>query len=87
MISSIVIISEYSAFTPISLGDLHPEIQPFKKKGENQAGPLFTIVNCEDAWMIALELDQCVSPLFIQMTVSLDAGIQMRCGKIHCIQN
>ena len=28
--------------------------------GGNQAGPLFTIVNCVDAWMIALELDQCV---------------------------
>ena len=26
-------------------------------RGENQAGPLFTIVNCVDAWMIALELD------------------------------
>ena len=31
-------ISEYSAFYPISLGDLHPEIQPFKRRGENQAG-------------------------------------------------
>ena len=26
-------------------------------RGENQAGLLFTIVNCVDAWMIALELD------------------------------
>ena len=33
---------------------------PLKKGGENQAGPLFTIVNCVDAWMIALELDHCV---------------------------
>ena len=47
-------------------------------RGENQAGPRFTIVNCVDACMIAL---------FIQMTASLDAGIQMRFGKIHCIQN
>ena len=26
----------------------------------NEAGQLFIIVNCVDAWMIALELDQCV---------------------------
>ena len=51
----------------------------FKKmRDENQAGPLFTIVNSR----IIL-----FSPLFIQMTVYLDAGIQMRCGQIHCIQN
>ena len=29
-------------------------------RGENQAGPLFTIVNCVEAWMIALELDHFV---------------------------
>ena len=29
-------------------------------RGENQAGPLFTIVICVDAWMIALEVDHCV---------------------------
>ena len=32
-------------FTPISFGDLHPEIKPFKKRSENKAGPLFTIQN------------------------------------------
>ena len=40
--------------------------------------------------MIALELqelDHIVSSLFIQMTVSLDAGIQMGCGNINCIQD
>ena len=46
-----------------------------KMRGENHA----------DAWMIALELD--LSHIFIQMAVSLDVGIQMKCGKIHCIQN
>ena len=51
-------------------------------RGENQAGPHFTIVNCVDAWMIDLELDQCVFTSPYSMTVSLDAGIQMRCGKI-----
>ena len=49
-------------------------------RGENQAGPLFTIVNCVDAWMMKLAV---FSPLFIEMTLSLDVGIQMRCGKIH----
>ena len=43
-------------------------------RGENQAGPFFTIVNCVDAGMIALELDHCVFTSIIQMTVSLDAG-------------
>ena len=37
---------------------------------------LCTIVNCVDAWMIALELDHCVF-------TSLDVGIQMRCGRIN----
>ena len=32
----------------------------YKKRGENQAGPVFTIVNCVDAWVIALELDHNV---------------------------
>ena len=46
---------------PISFGDLYIQRYiPFKKRGEKQAGPLFTIVNCVDGWMIALELDQCV---------------------------
>ena len=29
-------------------------------RGENQAGPLFTIINCVDVWMIALKLDHFV---------------------------
>ena len=28
-----------------------------KKRGDNQTGSLFTILNCVDAWMIALEWD------------------------------
>ena len=47
-----MIISESSAFYPISFGDLHPA--PLKKRGENQAGPPFTILNCVDAWMNVL---------------------------------
>ena len=51
-----MIIFEYVLFTPISFDDLHqrfvkkifaynPEIQTFKQRGENQAGPLvFTVL-------------------------------------------
>ena len=34
----------------MSFGDLDPEIKLFKK---DQAGPLFTILKCVDAWMNA----------------------------------
>ena len=46
-------------------------------RGENQAGPLFTIVSYVDAWMIVLEFDQCIFTslylndcIFIQPVVS-----------------
>ena len=52
--------------------------------GENQAGPLKTV--WMHGWLFS-NWTIVFSPLFIQMTVSPDAGIQMRCGKIHCIQN
>ena len=67
-------------------------IQPFKKKrGENQAGPLFTIVNCVDIWMIALELDldHCVfTSLYLNDCISTISGCRYpneSCGKIHWI--
>ena len=72
-------------FTLISFGDLHPEIQPFKNERWKPNWSTFHHCKLCDAWMIALELDHCASPHFIQMTVSLDVGIPMWCGKIHCI--
>tara|TARA_B110000881_G_scaffold117424_1_gene103038 strand:- start:30 stop:275 length:246 start_codon:yes stop_codon:yes gene_type:complete len=49
----------------------HPEIQPFKKGGENQAGPLFTIVNCGC-------MDGCsrIGPLCFHLCIS-GLGTQM----------
>ena len=64
-----VIISEYSAFYPISFGDPIQRYSLLKMRGENQPGPLFTIVNCVDAWIIALELDNFV---FISLTLEDD---------------
>ena len=69
-----MIISEYSAFYPISFSDLHPEIQNFKKRGENQAGPwMNTLVNGEnDMYMYeCCKLDRCVfTSLFLNDRIS-----------------
>ena len=56
-----MIISEYSAFYPhLIRWPTSRDTAFLKMRGENQAGPLFT-VNCVDAWMITLELDHFVS--------------------------
>ena len=58
-----MVISEYSEFSLISFGDLHGEIQPLtclKERGENQAGPLFTVLNCVDSCGC---MDECTRPL------------------------